>query len=204
MNKQAFYKLFFAVFIIAMGCKDRKDQPVPAEPFSLKQDTVKLSVRKVAELRFRRSYATMVDTELTDREWEKIMKAPPTVYHVEDSTSMDVKAMFQKYGFIKGDELLLEKFKYDTASVVELKNRSGNIVKAALQYNNNTTGDFAITVSDTTQTAALKVGYMAGLNGLKFKVLDIIPGGYPEVVLLYEYYIVNGDNFDFLVFEVTK
>jgi len=39
---------------------------------------------------------------------------------------------------------------------------------------------------------------------LKYCRLDIIPDGNKEIVLLSEYYIMNGDNFELFVYEISK
>lgn len=39
---------------------------------------------------------------------------------------------------------------------------------------------------------------------IKYLLLDIIPGGYKEVIVLNEYYIMNGDNSDLYIYEIKK
>jgi hypothetical protein len=194
MDRKIVYSLLFIVLITALHCKNRHTAP----PSTANAVTVKqgqLSIKQVGKLRFRRSYAG--HEQLTDREVEKMRKARPTLYNNFDK---DLRDKMESYGFINENELLLTKFKYDTAAVVEIKDQAGHIIKARFQ---NDPADFArytLIVTQSTRIAAIRISDY--VQELKYRLLDIITGGYPEIVLLNEYYIMNGDNFDLLVFEI--
>ena len=50
----------------------------------------------------------------------------------------------------------------------------------------------------------LQESYGALNRDISYLIVDLIPGGYPEIVVLNEYYIMNGDNSDIYIYEVTE
>jgi hypothetical protein len=205
MNKKELYVLFFVVVFIPFACKNRDSQSETINPIAVKESMATLSVHHIGELRFRRSYAAGMSEDLTGKELQRMMKAPPALYDDYDEETRNLGTIIEKFEFVKEGELLIEKFKYVTSPVAMLKDQVGKTVVAALKYDYIAGRPvFRLAVANTMHSATLKVDYLDGMRGLKYQLLNIIPGGYPEIVLLNEYYIMNGDNFDLFVFEIRE
>jgi len=62
----------------------------------------------------------------------------------------------------------------------------------------------AISFKKNKAVIELEGHYGYGNRDISYLLLDLIPGGYPEIVVLNEYYIMNGDNSDIYIYEVTE
>ena len=60
--------------------------------------------------------------------------------------------------------------------------------------------DYKFVVSDGADTASIKIDGFT--EELKYAFVDAIPNGNKELVILNTYYIMNGYNFDLLIFEL--
>jgi hypothetical protein len=169
------------------------------------ENAKKLSIRKVGELRFRRSYADIQFREMSDAELEQIRRSNPSPDFFNDSTLVK---KFQKIGLLNGkEELLLRKF--DSYKVYDYDHRSALFILTDSIENKITVeicykggyANFDLCVGDGQQNSEIEIDG-AYFEGLKYMLLDIVERGYKEIVILNNYYIMNGDNSDLLIYEI--
>jgi hypothetical protein len=187
--------LLLLLFIFCQCKQSNKTIPVKNNIVDSIKAAPVLSISLAGEIGFRRSYNQ--GPEWSKKEAKRMEKALPTAY-MSDSF---FNKQFQQLGFAKDDQLLLDHFKPDKSGVVEIKNQSGNRMMVKIELSPDST-DNKITVLSATQSAVLPV--KRDLDQLSYEVIDIIPGGYPEIVLLRKYYIIMGDNFDFSIYEIKN
>lgn len=124
-------------------------------------------------------------------------KANPTFDYWTDSSLVK---RFESLGLAKGAELFLSKFRFDTSSNLQLINSNGEKISLWFEFapwrfnKNKLNASFA---NDTIQ-----INLPGSSAGLQYTWLDVLPGGNKELVYLDEYYIMNGDNFDFIVYAI--
>ena len=199
--------LFVFITLITCGCKEKQmNKPVAQTKPQAKAETPKeISIKKIGELRFRRSYAAIQYREMSDAELESIRRSNPEPDYFNDSILVK---KFQTLGLVnKQEELLLKKFKsiklydYDHPEAYFTLEDSIQKKLIALLCRRYAENEFNLWVSDSLLTAEIGVeGFYP--EGLKFMLVDVIPGGYKEVVILNNYYIMNGDNSDLLIYEI--
>ena len=65
---------------------------------------------------------------------------------------------------------------------------------------------YELIISDKKQEVITELeehyGYLN--RDISYLLLDLILGGYPEIVVLNEYYIMNGDNSNIFIYQVTN
>jgi hypothetical protein len=197
----------FSILILVLGCHEKKSNNPESQSHALiKKDTVvKISIKQIGVLRFRKSYADVQFRKVSIKELELMEKANPTADYLNNDTALTKR--FQQLKLVKGYEFLEKKFKtyrllnYDHPKVsFELQDEAGEKFKCRF-IKKEKENEYSLIVSDNVRTSQIQVDghYM---NGLKFMLLDIVPGGHKEIVVLEEYYIMNGDNSDIYVYEV--
>jgi hypothetical protein len=151
---------------------------------------------KVGELHFRKSYAG--HEKMTAKELQEMENALPNADTFGWDYCKPALLKFQQVGFVKGDKLLLHRLRTDTTVVFEVTAPGMKAIPAFIkQYYD---GIYGITFSTGAENWELCFR-MTSIVSMTYLLLDIIPGGYPELVLADFYYIMNGDNYDFWVYE---
>ena len=154
---------------------------------------------------FRRSYGAAQYMDLTEAQFDSLEKDTPLC--MDDRDSLGKK--LEKFGFVKGNELLLDKFKYDTTSEFQLKDQTDHTIQVKFYplVLERPGSKVKLSVFDNSDSAVLNLVdslRYETMQDFKYAVLDIIPGGFPEIVLLNQWYIANGDNFEFFILEITR
>jgi hypothetical protein len=167
-------------------------------------DTTKnISIHFIGDVEFRKSYAhipSMEDEKEAAKEGQRVDESNPVSL---DEDKISIRSTLEKFGFVKGTELLLNKFRFTRKEQNELSDSSGKVVRITIDHS---IGDkmeddyWSMRAFHEKDSANTKID--AHLMELKYALLDIIPGGYKEIVFLYEWYIANGYNYDLLVYEV--
>jgi hypothetical protein len=189
-------KLLSLVFITLLicGCKKKQVNKLAKDQQSKANLPRKLSVDKIGELRFRKSYA--------------LNETIPSYYYAQNADSLLLKR-FKALGYLNNNYHILTKKlttfnlfdieKPDTAFALtdDLNNKiSCQIKKTDSSYM------YDLLVFGNAEGILIHVKNKFILPGLQFSTVDIIPGGFKEIILLDEYYIINGDNFDFFIYEI--
>lgn len=113
-------------------------------------------------------------------------------------------------GFIRRDGLILKRFKWSEYGEISqgvinrlsLISKNGATAKALAKLSPGRE-QFIIRVSTTRATDSMvRVHYF----GEQYAVTtaDIVPGGFKEIVVLVNWYIANGDNYDMYIYEVME
>lgn len=113
-----------------------------------------------------------------------------------------MKKRFAERGLVKDDQLLLSKFRFNPSADFQLTSPLKDTLSVKITP---TAEDFSLyTISVTGKGRTARVDIPEYMQELKFTLPDMVPGGYKEIVILNEYYIMNGDNFDLLVYEIIE
>lgn len=197
---------FFLLAAFLFSCTQNTNQKVnKAEnttvvtPAAAKAITIELK----GILRTRRSYSNIqfMDNEKEiDAYLAKQKKSNPELYvdpYKKDSIWVE---RFKKLGFIEGYGFLIKKFKSKTKDTCNLLLALGEKLQFKF-YNDSATGNIWFKVFFKKDSLQINTGATT-LQNLDYAFLDIIPGGNKELVFLDDYYVMNGDNFDFQVYEI--
>lgn len=164
------------------------------------QDSSGLRLERAGFFLFRRTFADaqfMKSEKEIDVYYQRQQKSAPQELPVINENK-EVRKKLVQYGFIKGTELKLNKFQSDIPKKIMLTDSLGRKLEVNISLNAEQKG--VLSVSDSTGSCS-SMADDADL-GLKYATADIIPGGYKEIILLCEWYISNGYNFDVVVFEI--
>lgn len=197
--KQAFF--FGIVVYILLSCASKKKKQ-PENILPVQKAEKKISITSIGEIQFIRSYSeiqSMRDEKKIDEYLEKQRKSNPG--YMKYSSDSILKPLFQNLGFVKGDELLLSKFKYSNKPDTSLKSFSGKEIKIHLGKDTISGVKDQIIIyydgkSDSSETRPIFH------QQVEYAFLDIIPGGNKELVVLVEDYLMNTEIYTFEVFEI--
>lgn len=163
----------------------------------------KIEVRLIGEVRARKSYAGIQFREnQKEREGylEKQQANNPTLAYQPESTGKYLVSQFEKLGIIKNGELLLENFKKQTDEKTTYSDSSGREI-SLIFFHSLLTDHYHFKLLSGADSVDIDTGGTNRQN-LDYAFIDVIPGGNKELVFLDDYYIMNGDNFDFKVYEI--
>jgi hypothetical protein len=189
-----------AAFLFSCNQKDAEEKGKNGFQVSTKP---KIEVRLIGEVRTRRSYASiqfMESQKEIDAYLEKQYASNPTVAYLSDSTSKFLILQFEKLGLIINGELLLQNFKKQTEEKAIYVDSSGRKV-SLIFFHSLLTGHYHFKLLTAADSVDIDTGG-TNLQDLDYAFIDIIPGGNKELVYLNDYHIMNGDNFDFKVYEI--
>ncbi|MFT3796599.1 hypothetical protein [Flavobacterium sp.] len=153
----------------------------------------KLRLNCLGELRFRNSYN---DQEFSKFQNDSLEQIGPQL--ISDKHSK-IKSELERIGLIKNDRLKFQKIKWES-SMVDNEKLTDNYDLYRVFYNS----------SKACQTLEAKVGnYEFGYllkneNPLEYYVVDLIPGNFKEIILLEKSYVLNGDNYELQIFEISQ
>lgn len=163
----------------------------------------KIEIRLIGEVCTRKSYAGIQFRE-NQKEIDTFLKkqyaSNPTIGCQPDSISKYLVSQFEKLDLIKNGELLLKNFKKQTDEKTTFTDSSGRKV-SLLFYINELTGRYNFRLLSSMDSVDIDTGG-TNMQDLDYAFIDVIPGGNKELVYLDDYYIMNGDNFDFKVYEI--
>lgn len=187
--------LLFAFASIFFSCARHKDTSDESPPLA-----EKISICSEGWLQFARSYSFLMSMQLTEKEADRMMevtaKENPVDLHPYHS---GLKKRFVKLGFVKGDEVLLQKFKFGSNTDTSFHNSSNRDIRIQFVRDTLTERANKLLVFQGQDSAEIRTEpYME----LKYAFLDIIPGGNKEIVMMIEGHVSNNDLYYFEVFEV--
>ena len=190
--------LFFSILLI-FSCSQKKNKRteniLPAQ-----KTEKKISISSIGGIQFTRSYSeiqSMRDQKKIDEYIKKTSKS--NLYYRESRSDSVLKPLFQNLGVVKGDELLLSKFKYSKRPVAAIKSVAGKEIKFHLQKDTSGNNhDRIIAFYDGDSSQARPTFHQQ----IKYAFLDVIPGGNKELVVLTEDYLMNTDIYTFEVFQI--
>ncbi|MFN8291547.1 MAG: hypothetical protein U0U70_14925 [Chitinophagaceae bacterium] len=131
---------------------------------------------------------------------EEEKKSNPFVYDISGGNDSLLVTRFKALGLIRDNEFLPKKFKKQTSEQTSLTDSRGNVFKIKF-YQNKLSGHIHFSIVSPNDSLDTDTNSIA-LQNLDYAFIDVIPGGNKELVYLDDYYFMNGDNFDFLVYEI--
>lgn len=184
--------LIFALANIVLSCASHHKSPGHFNK--------KISICSEGWVRFVRSYSFLMSMYLSEKEkdrmYDKTAKENPFNNIPADSR---LKKRFEELGFMSGDEVLLEKFRYMINPDSSFSGSATNDINYRFVIDSLTGRENKLIVFLGNDSSQIRTGpYM----DLKYAFLDIIPGGNKEIVMLIEGYVSNNDLYDFEVFEI--
>jgi hypothetical protein len=188
-----------AAFLFSCSQKDAEEKGK-----SLLQSTKpKIEVRLIGEVRSRKSYSNiqfMDNKKEIDNYLIKQEASNPVVYDTSGLISKMLATQFERLGLIKNGEILLKNFKKQTDEKTTYTDSIGREI-SILFYHSQLTDHYHFKLLSATDSVDIDTGG-TNLQDLDYAFIDVIPGGNRELVYLNDYYIMNGDNFDFKVYEI--
>jgi hypothetical protein len=167
-------------------------------------------INKAGELLFRRSYAAIQFRDVSDQELDSIEKSNPWPVN-SNASQQDSLLMFhlQKEGILDGSlHLVRSKFPETVPLQFTLTNQKRKQLHLSItpRVPGEITNTYNLVLINKKQKIVyeLESHYGGTSRDISYLVLDLIPGGYPEIVILNEYYIMNGDNSDIFIYEITN
>jgi hypothetical protein len=167
-----------------------------------------LNINKIGSFRFRRSYADIQFREMPSREIDSIRFSNPVIEWGSFSKTESELIVELKLTKVLDNvfDLNRNKFPDTVEKKIILTHIDGRTVELRfLPVSNKESHTYDLVVTNDKQKAIfrLKEQYNALNRDISYLLLDLIPGGYPEIVILNEYYIMNGDNSDLYIYEIT-
>jgi len=190
-----------AAFLFSCNQKNEKKQDTDSLPSLAKP---KIEARLVGSVRTWKSYANiqfMEDEKEIDAYLEEQRSGDPQLEIPFDSISKFLITQFEKQGFIKNGRFLLQKFKKQTAEKTIYVDSSGKKISLSF-FRSLATEHFHFKLLFAKDSIEVDTRATT-LQDLDYAFLDIIPGDSKELVFLDDYYFMNGDHFDFKVYEIT-
>lgn len=180
--------LLISLLVIVYGCTEKK-----------------ISIHKAGELRFRRSYASAQFREVSNKEIDSIQKSNPACYSNHDTILLT--KLLQSGVVDKEFRLIRAMFNPSESKNFVLtwddKKISCQIARPAESSKYDM---YSLTAFNGKKSSEIEIeGHYGILNeDIKYLLIDIIPGGYKEIVVLNEYYIIMGDNSDLYIYEIKQ
>lgn len=164
-----------------------------------------LFISLVCDLQFNRSFSSaqfMNDEKEIEQYYKRQEKSNPVWIGSYSNYDTLVKKRFETLGIVKGDELLLHKFRFMTRNHYQFPDHTGKKINIHFKRDTSGTSD---TIKIFSEAGSGKAGIRIRIPfELKYNLMDIIPGGNKEIVLLNESYISNNYLFDLEVYEIKR
>ena len=200
--KKALVKIaFFCPLFLFFCCHlKEKKQSTPILIPTVKKDNKKISIDFIGSIEFDKSFSFLQSPDLSKKEIDKLNKETKESNPLKmDTTHENLRNRFEELGIVKGRELLLSKFKYDSKPEFLFTDQFDKIIKIKIErdtvgYNNN-----KIVVFNNSDSSEIKIDFFMEL---RYAFLDIIPRGNKELVILNEMHVSNTDIYTFEVFEI--
>jgi hypothetical protein len=187
-------KLFIPILfmLLLLGCGEKK-----------------LTIIKAGDFMFRRSYAAIQFRDISDSELDSIEKSNPGPGNI-NANHLDSLLMLhlRKEGVLDSSfHLIRSKFPETVPLKFTLTNQKGKQLHGSFMHRppDEITDLYNLVLTGKKQELVYELEEHYGGTGreISYLLLDLIPGGYPEIVVLNEYYIMNGDNSNVLIYEVN-
>lgn len=166
-------------------------------------------IAKAGEFIFRRSYADIQFRDMSVQELDSIENSNPSLgYSTMSARDSAILGNLYALGFLDSSyNLIRGKFPDSVQKQFILSGKNGNQVQGSFIHPDSREPDqyqLVITGKNNKAVFDLEEHYGALNRDTSYCLLDLIPGGYPEIVVLNEYYIMNGDNSDIFIYQVTN
>ena len=179
---------------------EEKKQDVIASITPVKKE---LEVKYIGVVRTRRTFADIQfiqDEKELDRYVAAQERSNPLVFDIVPYRDSSLLKGFEKLGLIKKSEFIQARFKPQTQQKTSFIDSAKRAFPVKF-YNDILKGNVHFKIFLSKDSIDIDTG-ATSLQNLDYAFLDIIPGGNKELVFLDDYHIMNGDNFDLMVYEI--
>ncbi len=162
-----------------------------------------LQVELSGKVLLRRTYASIQsirDEKEREAYLDKQQASNPELYNALCIKDSILIKQFAALGLMKDNGFLINNFKPQTTDTCSLLTELGEKLQFYF-YSDSATGKIWFNIFYKSDSLQINTDATT-LQKLDYAFLDVIPGGNKELVFLDDYYLMNGDNFDFLVFEI--
>jgi len=179
---------------------EEKKQGVIVSVAPLKKELV---VKYIGVVRTRRTFADIQfiqDEKELDRYMAEQERSNPVVFDISPYRDSSLLKGFEKLGLIKKGEFMQARFKpqrQQKTSFIDIAKRAFPVTF----YNDTVKGNVHFKIFFSKDSIDIDTG-ATSLQNLDYAFLDIIPGGNKELIFMDDYHIMNGDNFDLMVYEI--
>jgi len=194
------------IFCLINSCTSN-NQKQPVANSIAKQVEKSFSISSIGLVEFVRSFSFLQSSTMSQKEIDKLYNKteksnPLFTDYKGDTTDNILKKYLERSGFVQGDEFLISKFKYSKKPDTSLTNSNGERINIYVYSDTVGWGDHdKITIYNSPDSASAKATIYAGV---KYVLLDVIPGGNKELVLLNEHYLMNTEFYYLEVFEIKS
>jgi hypothetical protein len=163
-----------------------------------------MSVKKVGEIRYRRSYASLMnqagmetDTSNLNRSLDSISLEDPTLDIL--GVDKDLIRKLEKIGLILKDTLLLDKvYEIPVTDTVKIKYTTGGFFTVTTAYD-TLLGKNVLIISGNQGNEKIP---LESSNPISLREVNLPGSIYKEMIILEEYYFMNGDMYNPEIFQV--
>jgi hypothetical protein len=201
--KRFFIIILLPVFFFFVLCSPKKEnKPSLVTTPAIQKNEKKISINYVSSLWFGKSYSFVQSSLYSEKEKDKMSdeldKSNPAI-SLDSRNDTTLRKKFEEFGVVKGDELLLNEFKFDTKPNFTLKSLNEKEIKVWIHKDmiKGTENKIIVYVGkDSSETKANLYSH------IKYAILDIIPGGNKEIIILNYHYLSNNELFYLDVYEI--
>ncbi|MEC4048944.1 hypothetical protein OX284_005860 [Flavobacterium sp. SUN046] len=155
-----------------------------------------MEIHKVGNLLFRNSYVSISDSS-SNKKFDSIEKSNPEMI-IDSIKDRCVIKKLEKVGIIRDNRLQLDKIKFKYAQITEDSKDSSN--KFCRIYYNNKLANIILEV----KANGKKANRILKNDGshLQYETIDLVKGGFSEILVFDSYYVSNGDNYSLEIYEI--
>jgi len=205
--------LFSLIIITAIFCvrpeKKQKGVPVVNSAISQQHDP-KIDLREVGFLEFDRSFSFLQSSALSKKEIDKLFKEtensnPLLIPHVNNDSVRQkkedsIRDKLEQFGIVNEKDFLFTKFNGQSRNKIQLVNEHGKTVD--VQFHQGLNSVWTVKLSAELDTVNIQLDDHP--MELRYRLLDVVPGGYKEIVILDEEYVSNNNLYFLVVYEVKN
>jgi hypothetical protein len=206
--KQVFVFGVIICTILACASKNKKQSVnIP----QIQKSEKSLSITSVGETQFVLSFSFLQSSTMSQKEidklYQKTEKSNPSFTHPffreyrGDTSDIVLKKHFERLGFVKDEELLLDKFIYSSKPDTSINSFSGKEIKIHFAKDTISGVKDQIIIYYEQKSDSLQARPIFHQK-IEYAFLDVIPGGNKELVILVEDYLSNTYIYTFEVFEI--
>jgi hypothetical protein len=190
--------LLLIIIFVTVSCSQKKNNS--SETSSYNETHSKITVEYIGGIELVKSFSFIQSTTLSKKEIEKMMeeteKENPINQKPADSA---MRKKFEKLGFVKDVDLLPEKLKYSSKPDTFITSPIGTELRIRIKKDTINGRDSKVIVYTEKDSMQIKINIYLKLQ---YALLDVVPGGNKELVILNEYYLANNYLYDFDVYEI--
>lgn len=192
--KQTIYILTITIGLL--GCNN---QPKEADKASISDTTpnksqTALKIEEICTLNFRRTYAG--HENLSEKQLDKLYKENPRLLTNDNPT---ILTKLNQLNLLENNDLICSMFENRNFTKEYLDN--GQKLEVILKNETTTSGQIHLTAKKSNETATKTID-LEGARLIGAVLKDIDNDNVKEILMLSNYYVMNGDNYDLRILKI--